>query len=231
MAENALHPGRGTPLRGLEVIEEAAAILRAAAFSADAGFQSTGRYVAVQIASAPTADGRALDALVYCYAIGHRPVAWEAMTLFIFPAAGESPAPERVICLDRHGRAAVSGLPQDDYRIVASHEGGMGDMPVPMTPQDWPLVQVAAGGHVRVTVTLDRLRQYELTAEYQALELGGNTVLWAFVDQESNHVWRSGRLLLRPTQGVLAAAWREPPAAAAEVCRQRRLAFCLVPKT
>jgi hypothetical protein len=70
-------------IRGLEVVEEAARLVKQMRFSANRPAYTEGKHVAVCVDPRWSDDNRAIDVLITCYALGHQPVDWEGLRINI----------------------------------------------------------------------------------------------------------------------------------------------------
>jgi hypothetical protein len=70
-------------ISGVEVVEEAARLIKQIRFSANRPAYREGKHVAVCVDPRWSADNRTIDVLITCYALGHQDVDWEGLRVNI----------------------------------------------------------------------------------------------------------------------------------------------------
>lgn len=203
-------------VRGQEVIEEAARLIRQMRFSANRGAYAEGKHVAVSLDPRWNDDKETISVLITCYAFGHRQVDWVGQPVFIL---GEKVS--AVSKFNLRGQAIQAGLPPGDYRLTTSPVYGRSVAPVPLPTRVQalaatgtarargvaekegllePVVYESVDGRVRATVRQTKTGKTEVAFETNDETLAGATVRFAFVE-ESGRVELSDEVKLEPVEG------------------------------
>lgn len=214
-----MHREQRKLLRGLEVIEEAARLLRQLWFSANRGANATGHHVAVSVDPHWNDDHNTIRVLVTCYAFGHRRVDWEGLPVFVRPEGGGSGGWIRF--LNARGQIVVPKLPLDNYRLSTSSQYGRSTQTVPLpirttglagapavrtrgivgraAPSEPPVYE-STDGRVRATVRQTQACTTEVAFETEDETLAGATVRFAFV-RESGEIEQGSEAKLESVGG------------------------------
>src|SRR5262245_35585490 len=74
---------KSSMLRGLEVVEEAAKLIKQIRFSANRPAYTEGKHVAVSVDPRWSEDNETIKVLITCYGLGHQQVDWEGLRMNI----------------------------------------------------------------------------------------------------------------------------------------------------
>jgi hypothetical protein len=203
-------------LRGREVVEEAARLLRQKAVSPHRAAYLEGEHVSVLVAPYWNDDGETFRLGITCNAFGHRRVDWEGLPVFV-----ESQSEDGVswLCfLNTRGQAALPSLPPGDYRLSTSAQFGRSAQPIPFLnpalaalaartsatdntiPLPEPLVYQSTDGRLRATLRQTASDTTVVAVETNEASLAGAVVRFAFV-QESGKIELSDTVTLQPVEG------------------------------
>lgn len=216
MLKNMTNKERAKPLRGREVIEEAARFLRQMRFWANRGAYAEGQHVAVSVDSRWNDDHQTIQTLITCYAFGHRRVDWEGVPVFVLPER-EGKKEGWMLRLNARGQVVFPSLPPEDYHLSTSTQYGVESVPLRLRavgapqPKEAELPEIysyeSIDGHVRATVYQTKEDKTVVVFETENEALADATVHFAFV-QKAGKVEQSAEVKLEPTRvGLWEGRW------------------------
>jgi hypothetical protein len=228
----AMSSSRATDIQGLDALLEAATFLQHMRFSPVRGDFAEGKHVAILIDPNWNED-RTISVLIACRALGHRPVDWRRLAVWVeYEEAGErryaiaSP-------MDARGHTCLPPLPSGEYSLSAGSRAARKVVPQPRAMGYGAMPYVASGAEVSPAeldeVVLSEPQKYFsldgktivsvsplesgicVAAETKEQKLSQHTVRFAFVEAESGKPELTGETVLQPVAddpGVLEGIWQ-----------------------
>lgn len=108
-------------IRGLEVVEEAARLVKQIRFSANRPAYTEGKHVAVSVDPRWSDDNQTVNVLITCFALGHQQVDWEGLRVNI-ERREEEHSVTWLSFLNARGQAVRSELPVgEEYSLSLAY--------------------------------------------------------------------------------------------------------------